>query len=167
MRAILGTKRWIIESTESEDSPNSNEDGQEENENELLEPWQDFLRRTTRLIERLASAAGLEEWSVTWRRRQWKWADNLISSQTHKWSYKTNIWRPDHHGNVRGFRSQGRPNKRWEDDIENFCMQLENNMLASRELTKDRKTYKSLEKISHNRCRFSRTINKAKLVCTS
>ena len=127
LRMILGAKRRLIDLPESEDmnenrnNPEENleeEDiNQEEEDFSLLEPWQDFVRRTTRIIEGISIEKGFEDWITIWRRKQWKFAGELVTTQMHKWSYKAMSWRPDWHGEAEGYRSQGRPNKKWEDDI--------------------------------------------------
>ena len=61
LRTILGAKRRVLEeesgAEDIEIDPQSNSDREEEN---VLEPWVDFIKRTTHQIEGLAATAGIE-----------------------------------------------------------------------------------------------------------
>jgi hypothetical protein len=128
LRMILGAKRKKMPNpveTESdrsneEERPSSTSNSVEMDEDEILEPWPDFLRRTARLVESKMEAAGLEEWLVTWRRRQWRFAGKLVRDNKHKWSYIALQWDPQLHSRARCGRAQGRPRKRWEQDLIDF-----------------------------------------------
>ena len=144
LRAILGAKRKVINDNGSSDE--SDPEGGENEDNETsLEPWPDFLRRTTQQAEGFMAAAKLEDWLTTWRRRKWRWAGRLESTQGHKWSHKALGWSPDIHGRHQGHRSQGRPCKRWEDDLSSFCRDQFSGTLTWKELARDRPRWNDYE----------------------
>ena len=85
-----------------------------------MESWQDFLKRTTRWTEEQLKAAGQKEWLATWRTRQWAWAGKLFTKDETKWSAIATRWQPLLHTRSQKGRQQGRPRKRWDQDIENY-----------------------------------------------
>ena len=94
LRAILGAKRKVINDNGSSDESET-EGGEDESNEVSLEPWPDFVRRTTSLAEGFLAATKLEDWLTTWRRKKWKWAGKLESTQVHKWSHKAFCWSPE------------------------------------------------------------------------
>ena len=121
MRIILGAKRRVLFTSLSESSSNSSSsDVVSEDEDVALEPWVDFLKRTTRLVEDKLMAAGEKEWLASWRIRKWRWAGKLVSQNQHKWSYTALLWNPLLHSQRAAGRAQGRPRKRWEEDFQQF-----------------------------------------------
>ena len=112
---ILNAKRRVLQpSTASADSSSSNS---AEAAQDMLEPWSEFLERTTRLVEDRLAAAGEEEWLVAWCRRKWRWAGKLARDDRHKWSFTALLWNPAIHSHRGGSRAQARPCKRWDDDF--------------------------------------------------
>jgi len=144
LRTVLGAKRRVINNDGSSETTGGEQEAQDGGEETLLEPWPDFLRRTTRRVEDLLAAAKLEDWLTTWRRRQWKWAGQVVNSQTHKWSHAVLGWRPDLHGRHKGHRTRRRPCKRWEDSLADFCKGLPG-AVPWRELAKNKDAWNKLE----------------------
>ena len=103
LRMVLNAKRWKLEAN-SDQSSSSDVSG--EGESEMLEPWPDFLKRTTLRTEKQLEKAGKKEWLVTWRTRQWKWACMVMNEDKQKWSADCTLW--------------GRPKKRWGNDFAVF-----------------------------------------------
>ena len=119
MRMILNAKRRTLALESC--SEHSKEDGRSSyEEQEVLEPWPEFLKRTAEAADRQAKNAGILEWSVACRRRKWKWAQGLLTTGNSKWSSVATSWKPTLHSSVPANRSRSRPKKRWTDDIELF-----------------------------------------------
>ena len=115
LRMVLNARRMTLEATSSQSQ--EGDDGAEDN---MLEPWPDFLKRTARWTEEQLSKAGQSEWIQTWRRRQWKWACRLVTDDAEKWSFIATIWQPRLHSSQPCGRTQSRPRKRWDQDIIDF-----------------------------------------------
>ena len=60
--------------------------GDSEEQNETLESWADFLRRTARWSEVQMQKAGQKEWLHLWRGRQWDWMSKIMTTGRDKWS---------------------------------------------------------------------------------
>ena len=104
-------------SQESNDGIEAEED---EEQLYLLEPWHDFLSRTSRWSEEHLKAAGQKEWLTIWRARQWNWATRLVNDDSQKWSATATQWQPPLHCWKPSGRLQARPRKRWEQDLVDF-----------------------------------------------
>ena len=115
LRLILNAKRWKLEPTSS-DSSAVDDDA----EVDLMEPWPDFMKRTARWTEEQIAEAGQSEWLDIWRRRQWRWASKLATTDAHKWSATASLWQPLLHSSHPQGRAQARPKKRWDQDIVTF-----------------------------------------------
>eukprot|EP00973_Karenia_brevis_P090885 12404833-Karenia_brevis.AAC.1 len=115
LRWILGAGRQIQappnaemneESASSDTSSSSTTETEKDDEDELthLEPWIDWIRRTTHLAEGSLKRAGLEDWVRAVRRKQWRWAGHLARRTDGRWSTKVLSWTP-----TDGYRHQGHP----------------------------------------------------------
>ena len=93
-------------------------------DNGLLETWVDWVKRATYYAENWIENEGAEMWILQIRRRQWRWALNLIQCTEPKWSQRAALWEPDIA--LHTFRHVGRPHKRWADDINSFVVQRTN-----------------------------------------
>ena len=125
LRAILGNKRRVLTTSggSSASEVGTDFDGSTDTDADLeeeLEPWTDFLKRTTRNVEDRLQASGQEEWLKTWRRKQWQWAGKVVRDTTGKWSQLIFNWCPTTTSRRGTYRRQARPIKRWEDDFRNF-----------------------------------------------
>ncbi len=87
----------------------------EVSEEELLEPWEVWIQRSTAIAESLAEGHGVSDWVAEQRRRQWRLAGHTARRTDGRWSTKLlqdcTMW---------GQRRQGRPLKRWGDEINEF-----------------------------------------------
>ena len=122
LRTILNARRRRIEETSSRHS-HSEDSEQEEGDEDLLEPWTEFLRRTTRWTEEQLQKSGQCEWLETWRKRQWRWAAKLATRDVDKWSAISTRWQPLIHTRGPRGRAQARPRKRWDQDIVDYLSQ--------------------------------------------
>ena len=84
-----------------------------------LEPWVDWIKRTTRHIEGYCHDMGYEDWCTRQRRLQWRLFVATINEDVGKWSRKALLWDPTT-TSTRAKRLPHRPNKRWLDDIAKF-----------------------------------------------
>jgi hypothetical protein len=90
---------------------------------EVLEPWSEWIQRTTHRIEELALKVDVSSWVVLARRAKWKLAHRIAMQSTERWSQKVLTWEPFlcfDGQRSRAHRKQSRPNLRWIDDIRQF-----------------------------------------------
>ena len=65
-------------------------------------------------------------WKLTQRKMKWRLAMRIATSQKkERWLIKAAEWNPELNSKYRTNRSIGRPRKRWEDDINEFLNQIE------------------------------------------
>ena len=119
VRAILGAKRRVIASSASSADSIASAASKSSDEQEL-EPWPEFLKRTAKIVDVQLQKANLEDWGTLWRKRQWRWAGKLIQQSRHKWSLKALQWEPVVDCTNGARRSRARPRKRWDDDMKSF-----------------------------------------------
>ena len=102
LRMVLGSRRRLARVDDTSSIPScsaathSNDDEDEGSQYEL-EPWCEFLKRVTHVAEQQASAAGLQEWLSTWRKRSWRWARKVATDSNGKWSQTALRWCPQLH----------------------------------------------------------------------
>ena len=113
LRLIIGAPRRRSAATPST-TTNRHEEATEE------EPWQDFIKRTTTIAERLLSSLDIETWDITYWRRKWQWTSRLAEQHHDRWSRIAYLWQPQIHHRYPTYRRQGRPRKRWDDEINHF-----------------------------------------------
>ena len=95
LRLEIGSPRRITHTTQNETisetstddvaSNTSNKSNLEQlvtlSDCELLEPWQDFIRRATREVEATTAKLDIDDWTTTYLRRKWRWAKR-VANQT-------------------------------------------------------------------------------------
>ena len=84
--------------------------------NESTESWVDWIKRSTHEAENLIQSLGIEDWISRQRRRKWRWAHRVALDED-KWTYKAALWNPSLSPRNKARREQGRPRRRWADDI--------------------------------------------------
>ena len=82
---------------------------------ESLEEFVDWVRTATHTAEHHYFSCGGEAWIVQQKRRYWKWAGHVARMSSERWPHRLLYWQPSG-----GSRRQGRPVKRWTDDIDDF-----------------------------------------------
>ena len=135
LRWILGSGRRPVVATklESGNSNSSNSSGsnssdsgsvsepeaelEQEEADMSHEAWLDWVKRTTQFVEEQLIKTGLEDWVRAIRRRIWRWAGHTARRTDGRWSTTLLNWIPSG-----GFRNQGRPCKRWDDDLNVFSL---------------------------------------------
>ena len=83
-----------------------------------IEPWVDWIQRSTRIAERQAKLNGVVSWTILQKRNYWKWAGHIARCEDDRWTHALLNWIP--HGN----RRVGHPRKRWSDDVNEFCSNM-------------------------------------------
>ena len=78
------------------------------------ETYVEWIQRSTHVAEHHYCRSGGESWVVQHRRRCWKWARHIARATDARWASRLLYWHP------RGSRRQGRPVKRWTDDLDAF-----------------------------------------------
>lgn len=144
LRMILGEKRRQITTSSDEGSSghdvasNPEEvhpDGAEEYDNndneEQLEDWVEWIRRVTHRVENQMSKLKLEPWIAKARRIKWRWgrwAQRLLSEPSKdKWSARSLQWDPEFVSEgvrTRAYRTQGRPRTRCADDFTKYAQKI-------------------------------------------
>ena len=94
---------------------------------ELLEPWPEFIKRATRAVETQLAKLHIEEWTTYYLRKKWRWASRTAQQPTNRWSRLAAQWDPQLINPRRAHRPQARPCKRWDDDINTFLRHHYNN----------------------------------------
>ena len=127
LRMILRVPRRVIPEcpdTGSDVTSEPDHDTTVENSTENLEPWVDWIRRSTHEAERRMKELKLEDWVSLHRRRKWRWARKVATSQGSNWSVRALTWEPGHRMPTANYtRRVGRPKLRWADDIRTHIWQ--------------------------------------------
>ena len=115
-----------VSSNPCKDGPVCKNDAAENDENEYLEPWADFMKRTTREAEAKLEDMNIEEWTTTQRRKKWNFAGRVAKQGQDRWSNAAARWNPQITSD-RTCRIQGRPKKRWHEDLDEYLQRSLNN----------------------------------------
>jgi hypothetical protein len=78
-------------------------------ENDILEPWVDYLKRSARECDNIRNKAGMSDWVLEQRRRMWTWAARCVQADDSRWSNRVLFYWPI------GVKRPGRPKQQWED----------------------------------------------------
>ena len=104
--------------------PNSDQPTYGEEPEPTLEPWVDWIRRSTHEAEEKLKKLKLEDWVTLHRRRKWRWAQKVATNTEDSWNMLALTWDPGHHMRATAYqRRVGRPNARWADDIRQYVYQ--------------------------------------------
>ena len=87
-----------------------------------MEPWPDFIKRTTRIAEETINKFAIEEWTVLLYNRNWRWASRIAYQSQSRWSHLATQWEPEIHDKRCKGRRQARPRKRWDDELKHFLI---------------------------------------------
>ena len=92
----------------------------QDHEENVLEPWVDWIRRVTHNFEDTLERLKIRTWNEQARKRKWRFAAELHSGDgEQKWSR----WNSQLHSDARrsnARRKPARPNSRWTDELQNF-----------------------------------------------
>ena len=119
LRMMVRVRRLVLDDTSG--SSGSDIDGESASSDDAnLEPYVAWLIRSTAVTEQHRLVAGVEEWGLAQRRRYWRWAGHVARCSDGRWTQRLLSWIPHN-----GYRMQGRPVKRWTDDLEQFFLGLQ------------------------------------------
>ena len=92
------------------------------------EPWSDTMHRMKQRMDRAAAMHFVEPWSIRLLRNQWSFAHHLSTLDFSSWPSLTLHWIPnlvdDFSLPYIRFRSAGKPQTRWGDNLKSFSAQL-------------------------------------------
>ena len=94
----------------------------DEHDDAEIEPWSEWIKRSTREAETRMSKLRLEDWVTMQRRRKWRWARKLVASDEFNWATAAIQWDPTIDPKLKSRRRPGRPKTRWADDIRNYIL---------------------------------------------
>ena len=137
LRMILRVPRRVIHAHTDTESSGTSDESQDaiEDSTENLEPWVDWIKRSTHEAERRMKELKLEDWVSLHRRRKWKWARRVAISELPNWSRRALTWEPGHRIPGSSYnRRVGRPKLRWTDDIRRHVYQKVYNATAPHSL---------------------------------
>ena len=118
LRKVLGAGCMTMPSGRGDATSSSDEGSEEREPIGDLEPWVEWLKRTTRYIEDQLGKANIEDWVVAYRRHKWKVAGKASRASTNpewKWSQVLMDWLPA--SVLQNFRRSGRPKLRWDEEF--------------------------------------------------
>ena len=89
------------------------------------EDWVENIKRSTNeAMERMGNEK-IRCWNKTHKKMKWRLAMRIATSPSERWLIKAAEWNPEFSSQYRTNRAIGRPRKRWEDDINEFLKQVE------------------------------------------
>ena len=88
------------------------------NDEEVLEPWVDWLARATRYAEAELKKANVADWTSQQKQRAFRWAGHVARREDSRWSSTVLQWKPEL--SLASYRRKGRPLKRWEDALQQW-----------------------------------------------
>ena len=159
LRKVLASPRRVIKGIiDGENSSNGSDDVDSDGGHaiddstnaaaESLEPWVDWIKRTTHQVEHHLQKLHVECWVAQVRRKRWKWAQRVSSLCADRWAKVAAQWKPELHFDglqCRARRRQARPKHRWDDDLNVLARQVlgqDSNWMA---LADDKKHWDELE----------------------
>jgi hypothetical protein len=116
-----------------------------EDEFNEVEPWVEWMKRTTHEALDAIAKVGIPEWTEVQCRRAWRCAGHVMRRDDGRWTCRVLDWTPE------GNRRRGHPSTRWIDAVNGFFIQLigtsRPNDLYSfwRTTAQDRETWQKLE----------------------
>jgi hypothetical protein len=105
----------VNSTTSTPHQPDHNEPIDDNHED--LEPWADWIRRCTHDVEARMRRLKLDDWITMQRRRKWRWARKVATTQRCDWMAMAIRWDPTCNPRLHARRRQGRPKTRWTTDI--------------------------------------------------
>ena len=115
-----------------------------EHTDDTLEPWIDWIRRSTHEVEAIIESLGIEDWISQHRRQKWQWAQR-VATETFKLTYQVAMWDPSLDPKGKARRQAARPRRRWTDDIVQHLAKHNLDETHWTNVAKNAKTWKDLE----------------------
>ena len=91
-------------------------------EEEVLEPWGEWLQRVTRQAEHQLERINMETWTQAARRQKWRVVNTITNMNHDRWTKRAAFWDPTT-THTKAKRAEGHPRKRWIDDITEHLQQ--------------------------------------------
>jgi hypothetical protein len=114
---VCSSSDSAVDSTTPERQPSTPTDNIDDTE---LEPWADWIKRSTHEVEERMKRLKLDDWVSIQRQRKWKWAEKLALCKDPTWTTIALQWDPTVDPRLKARRRPGRPKTRWADDIYKF-----------------------------------------------
>ena len=89
------------------------------------EEWIELIQRSTKEAEEHMKKTNIPCWIETHRRMKWRMAVRIASLPQERWTSKITEWNSGLDNKIKTNRSDGRPRKRWEDEINEQLRQEE------------------------------------------
>ena len=90
------------------------------------EDWTVYIRKQTRKAEAEATRAGCKQWAKQFLTNKWHWAGHVARMDRQRWPKLLTFARTGREEMPTGSRlvrpRRGRPVKRWEDDMQQYCL---------------------------------------------
>ena len=84
------------------------------------EDWIEYIRRSTKEAEEHMENHKIKCWTEVHRRQKWRMARRMITLPAKRWNRRVFNWHPGLDSSIRARRQVGRPQRRWEDDLNEF-----------------------------------------------
>ena len=114
------------ENSESDNDIQSNPDPEDttqqehdNDEDDNLEPWVDWIKRTTQHAEQQLGKLNINTWIHTIRTRKWRFLARVVQMPSNRWTKAALLWAPQSTSKT-ARRNEGHPRKRWTDDIDDY-----------------------------------------------
>ena len=124
LRMIIGTPRRTMlpyQNNHTNDTfTTSTTPVTQETPTDNLELWSEFIKRATHIAESTMTKHRITQWTTTYFRRKWRWARRLTQLNDDRWCKLVTTWNPQICEHRPAYRKQGRPCRRWGDDIEHY-----------------------------------------------
>ena len=85
----------------------------------------EYIKRSTNEAMEKMENEKIRCWNISQRKMKWRLTMRIATSQKERWLIKAAEWNPELSSKYRTNRSIARPRKRWEDDINEFLKQIE------------------------------------------
>jgi hypothetical protein len=154
LRSILGQgRRRITRTSQTEQDSGSEHEAEpntQEEANDELEPWAEWIRRVTHSAEESLEKLRIKTWVEQARRRKWRWAAKLYcETEQDKWTNAALAWNPQvhfDHPKPTARRKQAGPKKRWTDELEHFVRTLPQQNTTLKDVCTDPNFWQTYEK---------------------
>ena len=125
LRMIIGTPRRTMlpyqnNHTNDTFTTSTTPPVKQETPTDNLELWSKFIKRATHIAESTMTKHRITQWTTTYFRRKWRWARRLTQLNDDRWCKLVTTWNPQICEHRPAYRKQGRPCRRWGDDIEHY-----------------------------------------------
>ena len=105
------------ESSHDADSNPCFDDISDHNPEDEPELWFDYMTRATHKADDLVAAGGITSWILRQSQIHWWQARMIAKHHEDRWTKLASNWNPAISTKQKGYGKQGRPAKRWEDDL--------------------------------------------------